>query len=82
MFKYTNRSIILRIQSQKKLREIELRKISTKTEKQTIWILIKAQREKEDILEKRRQRYLNTSLRSWQSLSLTEIDQSRYCKQT
>jgi len=82
VFKYTNRPIILRIQSQKKLREIELRKISTKTEKQTIWILIKAQREKEDILEKRRQRYLNTSLKSWQSLSLTEIDQSRYCKQT
>ena len=82
MFKYTNRPIILRIQSQKKLREIELRKISTKTEKQTIWILIKAQREKEDILEKRRQRYLNTSLKSWQSLSLTEINQSRYCKQT
>ena len=64
MSKFTNRPIILRIQSQKKLREMELRKISTKTEKQNIWILIEAQREEEDILEKRRQRYLNAPLRS------------------
>jgi len=62
--KFTNRPIILRIQRQKKLREMELRKISTKTEKQNIWILIEAQREEEDILEKKRQRYLNAPLRS------------------
>jgi len=36
MSKSTNKPIILRIQSQKKLREIKLRKISIETEKQTI----------------------------------------------
>jgi len=34
--KFTTRPIILRIQSQKKLREMKLRKLSTETEKQTI----------------------------------------------
>jgi len=48
----------------KRNREMKLRKTSTKTEKWTIWALIEAQREKEGILEEKRQRHLDTPSRS------------------
>ena len=51
--KSTNRPIILRIESQKKLREIKLRKKSIETIKQNIWVLIKAQKGEEIILEEK-----------------------------
>ena len=64
MFKSTNKPIVLRIKSCIKLREIKLRKIFAETEKQAIWALIKAQKKKEVIFENKRQRHLNTPLRS------------------
>jgi len=45
-------------------------------------VLIEAQKEEEAIFEEKRKRYLNAPLRSQQSSQLTEIDQSRDCKQT
>jgi len=42
MSKSTNRSIILKIQSQMRLREMKLRRLSTKIEEWTIWALMKA----------------------------------------
>jgi len=77
MFKSTNKSIKLRMQSQKKLREMKLRRLSTKTEKQAIWVLIEALREEVIILEKKRQRHLNAPSRSQKSPWLMEMDQSR-----
>jgi len=41
---------------------MKLKILSTETENKTIWILIEAQREKEAILEERRQRHLNALL--------------------
>jgi len=41
----------------------KLRKLSTEIKKQTIWVLIEAQREEKVILERKRQRCLNTSLK-------------------
>jgi len=76
--KSTNRPIIWRVQSQKKLREIKLEKLFIETKKKTIWVFIKAYKEeKEIIFEEKRQRYLNASLRSQQSPWLIEIKQLR-----
>ena len=41
MSKSISRPIILRIQSQIRLREMKLRRLSTKIEEWTIWVLIK-----------------------------------------
>jgi len=53
MSKSTNRSIILKMQSQMRLREMKLRRLSTKIEEWTIWALMKAQKEKIILKEKR-----------------------------
>jgi len=45
-------------------------------------VRIEAQREAEAIFEEKRKRYLNAPSRSQQSSQLTEINQSRDCKQT
>ena len=60
----------------------ETEKLYTKTEKQTNWVLIEAYKEEEIILEKRRQKYLGISSRSWQSSQLTEINELRNYRQT
>ena len=75
------RPIILKIQSQKKLRE-ETENLSTESEKQNTWALIEAQREEKVVLEKRRQIHLDAPLRSWQSPQLMEMDQLRDYGQT
>jgi len=46
---------------------MKLRNLSTETENKTIQTLIEAQREKEAILEERRQRHLNTFSRNQKS---------------
>jgi len=66
--KFTTRPIILRIQSQKKLREMKLRKLSTETEKQTISVLIEAWKKKTKVIfGEKRQRHLNASSRTQKS---------------
>ena len=60
------RPIILKIQSQKKLRE-ETENLSTESEKQNTWALMEAQREEEVVLEEKRQMYLDAPSRSQQS---------------
>ena len=49
-------------------------KISTETEKQTSWAFIEAYKEREIILEERRQKHLDAPSRSQQSPQLMEMN--------